>query len=88
MRNFEVHVVWNFVKIDDPPNAIFQQLPKFLHADWFIAIVYKSTDNKNDVTCNGRAFSTEIEANSTCLYFFHVIVKKQINSSFLWSILL
>ena len=36
-----------------------QYLSKFPRADWLVAIVYKSTDNKNDVRCSVRAFSTE-----------------------------
>ena len=33
-------------------------------ADWLVAIVCKSTDNKNDVRCNMHAFSMEYKANS------------------------
>ena len=31
---------------------ILQQLSQFPHADWLIAILYKSTDNKNDIRSN------------------------------------
>ena len=33
-------------------------------ADWLVAIVYRSTDNRNDVRCNARAFSKENKAIS------------------------
>ena len=36
-------------------------MTKFSRADWLVAIVCMSTDNKNDVRCNARAFSTEIK---------------------------
>ena len=45
-------------------NIFLQYLSKFPRADWLVAIVYKSTDNKNDVRCNERAFSTKKIANS------------------------
>ena len=42
--------------------TITVQIPA--RADWLLAIVYKSTDNKNDVRCSARAFSSERKANS------------------------
>ena len=33
-------------------------------SDWLVVIVYKSTDNKNGVRCNVRAFSTENIVNT------------------------
>ena len=56
-------------------------------ADWLVAIVYKSTDNKNDVKCNARAFSTK-KKMPIPLVLFPCYCKKQIDGSFLWSILL
>ena len=57
-------VIFWWVKI----NHMIQKLWKSLCADWFIAIVYKSTDNKNDVRCNTLAFSMKNKTNSTsCL---------------------
>ena len=44
--------------------SFLQQLKITARADWLVAIVYKSTDNKNDVGCNAWAFSTENKANS------------------------
>ena len=43
---------------------ILQYKQKFSRADWLVSIVYKSTENKNDVRCNARAVSTESKANS------------------------
>ena len=43
----------------DVITIFLQELSKFLHADWLVAIVYKSTDNKNDIRCNAHAFSME-----------------------------
>ena len=57
-----------------------------MHADWFIAIVYKSTDNKNDVRCNTCTFLMENKAKSDCIFLCYC--KKQIDGTFLWSILL
>ena len=34
-----------------------------------IAIVYKITDNKNDVGCNARTFTMENKANKLSSYF-------------------
>ena len=45
-------------EISQSTNLFLQYLSKFPRADWLLAIVYKSTDNKNDVRCNARAFST------------------------------
>ena len=45
-------------------NAYFIISVKFPHADWLVAIVYKSTDSKSDRRCNMHAFSTENKANS------------------------
>ena len=39
--------------------TFLQQLSKCSRADWLVAIVHKSTDNKNYVRYNPRAFSTE-----------------------------
>ena len=71
---------------------------RFLHnlthsnssADWLVAIVYKSTDNKND-RCNTCTCSFLTEKKPTCAHIFSVLFnncKKQIEGTFLWSILL
>ena len=52
------------MKIVLPKEYYFYNNSKFPHADWLVAIVYKSTDNKNDVKCKARAFSTENKTNS------------------------
>ena len=41
----------------------------------WLAIVYKSTDNKSNVRCNVRIFSTETKAAILLVLFFRVIVK-------------
>ena len=42
---------------------------KIPHADWLVAIVRKSTDNKKDVTCNARAFSMQNKANPAHTFY-------------------
>ena len=40
-------------------NSNFTITAKFSRTHWLIFIVNKRTDNKNDVRCSARAFSTE-----------------------------
>ena len=49
-------------------SLILQLLSKFLHVDWLIAIVFKSTEHNNDVRCNAHAFSMENKAHSACTF--------------------
>ena len=56
--------------------SILQKLLKFSRANLLVAIVCNSTDNKKDVRCNARAFSTG-KYSKFHSYFFHVIVKKK-----------
>ena len=51
----------SFVRVSVMMN--FTITAKFSRAHWLIFIVNKSTDNKNDVRCSARAFSSESEAN-------------------------
>ena len=57
-------------------------MSKFPRADWLVAIVYISTDNKNDVRCNAWAFLMENKLNQFRSSFFHVSVKNKSTAVF------
>ena len=67
---------------------LLQKLSKFPRADWLVAVVCKSTDNKNDVKCKARAFLTENKANSVRTFTMLLKKKIQVDGGFLWSIIL
>ena len=60
---------------------LLHYLSKFQRADWLVATVHKTTDNKNDVRCNALAFLTENRANSART-FFHAGVKNKSKAVF------
>ena len=55
--------------------TFFTITAKFLRVHWLIFIVSQSTDNKNDIRCSTRAFSSESKANSALNLSLFILLK-------------